>query len=376
MPHPSGLGSYVDMLARRISPEQRSQLGNELRPGVPACFLFWFAEKGQLEPGLIPASIPDFVLSVLCGAAPGVEVTNAMAYGVFNLETLDWHHNVIKQLGLSHLHWPALRQHGKVVGYLKVGAKSVPCYTPVGDSQCALVGSLVDTEELAVNVSTGSQVSRITRRLILGDFQTRPYFDGMFLNTFTHLPAGRSLKVLIDLLMELAIAQKVSLDDPWSFIARAAKNAGDTDLEVKLTFFAGPYGDRGMISNIRGDNFTIGHLFRAAFKNMADIYYSCALRLWPEQSWRNIVFSGRLACKVELLREIIQKRFGTNYRLCPSPEDALFGLLILALAFSGRVGRSKGPQENFARPIKYEGTATARRGASISQDPSRTGTAH
>ena len=50
----------------------------------------------------------------------------------------------------------------------------------------------------------------------------------------------------------------------------------------------------------------------------------------------NLVFSGGLACKLEVLREIIQKKFGTTYRLCPFEEDTLFGLLILALVFSGR----------------------------------------
>jgi gluconokinase len=97
MAHPSGSGSYFDLLARRISPEQRRQLGNELELERAACFLFWLAEQGELKPGLIPVSMPDFVLSVLCGSSPGVELNNASAYGLFNMETLDWHYEVIKE---------------------------------------------------------------------------------------------------------------------------------------------------------------------------------------------------------------------------------------------------------------------------------------
>src|SRR5262249_14835713 len=33
----------------------------------------------ELEAGLIPVSIPDFVFSVLCGSAPGVKLTHAGA---------------------------------------------------------------------------------------------------------------------------------------------------------------------------------------------------------------------------------------------------------------------------------------------------------
>jgi hypothetical protein len=69
---------------------------------------------------------------------------------------------------------------------------------------------------------------------------------------------------------------------------------------------------------------------------MAEDYYACALRLWPERSWKNLVFSGGLACKLELVREAIRKKFGSDYRISPFTEDTLFGLLILALVFSGR----------------------------------------
>ena len=281
--------------------------------------------------------MPDFVLSVLCGSAPGVELTNASAYGLLNLETLDWHREVIKELGLNHLRWPVLRNHGDVVGYLKAGANLVPCYTPIGDNQCALLGALLGAEELSLNISTGSQVSRLTTGLAVGDYQTRPFFGGMYLNTFTYPPGGRSLNVLVDLLIELARAQNASsIQDPWTLIAQAATEVADTDLEVDLKFFAGPDGGRGMISNIRGENLTVGHLFRAAFKDMANNYHACALRLWPEGSWKNIVFSGGLAYKLDALRDTIQRKFGTNYRLCPYEEDTMFGLLILALVFSGR----------------------------------------
>jgi len=336
MLHPSGSGTFFDVVLQRISPEQRRQLGNEQDVGRPVCFLFWFAEHERLKPGLIPVSMPDFVLSALCGSFPGVEMTNAGAYGALNLETLNWHHDVIEELGLDDLRWPELRQHGEVVGHLDVGGKAVACYTPVGDYQCALVGALFNEDEISLNIATGSQVSRMTTVLNLGDYQTRPFFDGKFLNTFTYPPGGRSLNVLVDLLSELAAAQGAFLRDPWGSIVQAVREVIDTDLEVDLSFFHTPHGDRGRISNIRGDNLTLGHLFRAAFKNMADNFYACALRLWPERSWKSLVFSGGLACKLEVLRQTIQKRFATDYRITPYAEDTLCGLLILASVFSGR----------------------------------------
>jgi sugar (pentulose or hexulose) kinase len=335
-PHFSDSETYYQALTGRISPQQVKQLGNELDPGRPLCYLFWFREQGNLEPGLAPVSLPDFVLSVLCESAPGVEITNAGAYGALNLETLTWHQEVIEELGLENLHWPALRPPGEVVGHLNMQGTQVPCYTPVGDYQCALVGALFGAEEVSLNIATGSQVSRMTPELTLGDYQTRPFFEGKFLNTFTSPPGGRALNVIVDHLCELARSQGLDLRDPWEAIARAAEEVADTDLEVDLNFFPTPRGDRGWITNIRGDNLTLGHLFRAAFKNMADSFYDCAVRLSPDKSWKNLLFSGGLACKLEVLRQAIHQRFAASYRITPCEEDTLFGLLILASVFSGR----------------------------------------
>jgi sugar (pentulose or hexulose) kinase len=265
-----------------------------------------------------------------------VELTNAGAYGALNLETLNWHEEVIEALGLDHLRWPVIRKPGEVASHLHVHGKRVPCYTPVGDYQCALVGALFGAGEVSLNIATGSQVSRMTPALTLGDYQTRPFFEGKFLNTFTYPPGGRALNVIVDLLCELARSQGANLEDPWESIVRAAEEVEETDLEVDLNFFPTPRGDRGRIGNIRQDNLTMGHLFRAAFQNMADSFYDCAVRLDPQQSWENLLFSGGLACKLGVLRQVIQQRFAAPYRMSPFEEDTLFGLLILASVFSTR----------------------------------------
>ena len=340
MPHPSGSGSYFDEITRRVSPAERRQLGHELQIERPICVLFWLAEQGRLNAGLTPVSLPGFVLSQLCNSTPAVEATHAAAYGALNLETMDWHPEVIKELGLAHLNWLPLRAQGEVVGFVKTGASQVPCYMPVGDYQCALAGTVLGSDEISLNISTGAQVSRLTPTLSLGDYQTRPFFDGEFLNTFTNMPGGRSLNVLVDLLSELA-AGSVDPQDSWAFIAKSAKEVTATDLKVDLSFFPKRDEEHGTISNIRGNNFTVGHLFRAAFNDMADKYHAHAVRLWPEKSWRKLVFSGGVASRLEVLREIIRKRFETGYRLAPFEEDALFGLLILALLFSGEFGSFK-----------------------------------
>jgi sugar (pentulose or hexulose) kinase len=335
MKHPSGKGSYHEVIRAHITPQQRAELGNELPVGAPACFLFWLRENGQLNSGTIPVTLADFVISNLCRSHPTVDATNALAYGLFDLKARAWHMNVIQQLGLHHIRWPAIVSDGHIVGHMRLGDRYVPCYAPAGDYQCALVGAMVNTNELSLNISTGSQVSRITDHLQKGEYQSRPYFENKFVNTLSHLPAGRSLNILVDLLTEIARKAEGSQPDPWPYIAEVASAAQDSDLDIKTSFFPGPCGNTGHIANIGERNLTVGTLFRAVFRNMAENYYACALKIWPDCSWENLVISGGLGRKLLLLRQMIQSRFQSEIRLCQVEEDTLLGLMILGMVFSG-----------------------------------------
>ena len=334
--HPSKHGTYHDVLLQRIGDKEKRELGNELPAGAPISFLFWFAEQNKLEKNLIPASLSEFVISTLCGSRPMVESTTAMSYELLKLSAMQWHHDVIHELGLGELQWPAIVPHGEIVGYMTLGNKPVPCYTAVGDYQCALAGALLDETELSLNISTGSQASRLTSKLSLGNYQTRPFFDGKFTNVLSHLPAGRSLNVLLQLITEFAEFQTSSSKDPWEYIVQSVDASPVSDLRVDLGFFPGPCGNQGGITNIRESNLSVGSLFKAAFENMAENYSTCAKRVWPDQSWSNLVFSGGVARKLKLLRGMIERKLQTSSRLCPLEEDSLLGLTALALFFSGR----------------------------------------
>jgi sugar (pentulose or hexulose) kinase len=334
-PHPAG-GSVFEQLERRISPEDRLRLGNELRPGLPLCTLFWLAERGQLPAGATAVALPDFVLAQLCGARPSSEPTIAAAQGMLDLAACDWHRPLLKALGLGQLELPAIHDLREAAGQIRVGTRRVPCFPAIGDQQCALLGAALTPGELSLNIATGSQVSLIRPTLAVGDYQVRPFFDSNWLNTITHIPAGRSLELLVTMLCELPESQGIHVPDPWGAIARAVDASPETDLTINLAFFASALGDRGTIGNIHERNLTVGHLFRAAFERMAATYTTCARRLAPDGDWQQLVFSGGLAQNLTALRASIVRQFGARHRVCITPEDTLQGLLTLALVCSDK----------------------------------------
>jgi sugar (pentulose or hexulose) kinase len=330
-------GTYFQEINRRLSREERRQLGNEPRPGVPLCFLFWLAHNGALPPSpAIAASLSSFVVANLCGATPALDLTNAFAHGALEVETGDWHRGVIAKLGLEGIQWPAILPQGAILGEARLGGRPLPFFVPVGDYQCSQVGAGLQEGELSVNISTGSAVIQLATGLEWGDFQTRPWFDGRYVKTITHIPGGRALDALIRLLGELAEAQGVRLRDPWDYVLEQAGRLPSTLLRVNPAFYASAMGDQGAITNAREENLTVGHLFRAAFEGMADNYAACARRVCPAGDWRRLLFSGGVALKTPLLRRLICERLGPEHRLAPTDEDTLLGLLALALACSGR----------------------------------------
>lgn len=333
--------STFDLMLEQISAAEQKQLGGGLRPGLPLFTLGWLAAHDQLPRGdVFPMSLPDFVLAQLCDSAlaPGIEPTNAAAHGAYNIETGGWHSTVIERLGLGHLQWPEMRTIRDVVGVATVNGQSLPCFAPTGDHQAALTGAFIADGDLSLNISTGSQASLLSNNVQYGDYEIRPFFDDKLLNTIVSIPAGRSLDALVDLLTELARAEGIALADPWATIAAAVAAIDQTDLRVNMDFYAGTPESPAHISNIRGDNLSAGHLFRAAFQRMADDYYACAQQLSPQKGWQRIVFSGGLAQKFNSLRELIMANFDCDYRVCQSSEDTLLGLLAIALVISEESG--------------------------------------
>lgn len=338
--HPSGIGDYYQALSACISDEERITLGSDLWASRPLSFLFWLAEHGRIPQHqiVVPASLPDFVIAKLCKCTPATGRANAAAYGAMNLVSGDWHHAIINRLHLDSLRWPKIKPHQSEVGIMQIGDTRLPCYTPVGDHQCALLGTLLQQDELSINVSTGSQVGLLSDHLELSlNYQTRPYLDNRYLQAVIHIPAGRSLNALIKLLTEFSEAQNVQVPDPWAYINAVTHQHVRSDLKVNLAFFPSSCGDTGSIGNLREDQMNVADLFTAAFENMADNYLDCVNRITGSQPHKRLVFSGGLVQKLGALQNIILNRFHLPYRYPPGTEDTLMGLLIMALVNSGKV---------------------------------------
>jgi len=330
--HPSHRGTYWELLKERLGTRLVEETGNEIRPGFSIANLFWYAEQGLIPAGSSAVSLMDYVATRLAEKTVGTHASNAAGHGLYDTRKGIWHSDAYARAGLGSLCRTEVHSSVCKVGQCLLAGQRLDIMAPVGDQQATLLGVGLRPGELSVNVATGSQVSMLRSSSEAGDYQLRPYFDGNFLHTITHIPAGRALNAWIQLLTELQRRAEQSVIDPWPLILSAVAAVPTSPITVDLALFDSAYGNMGEVRGVREDTLTVGHLFRAAFENMASNYEKSALRIAPRHDWECVVFSGGLAQKVAPLREAVLKRLGSMHRTAPQTEDALVGLLVLAVA--------------------------------------------
>ena len=221
-------------------------------------------------------------------------------------------------------------------GMWPCGGRRITCHAALGDQQYALLGVGLDAGELSLNIATGSQVARRSRNGTAGECQLRPYFDAEFIRTVTHIPAGRTLNLLVRLLTELSPAgDSCSAAETWCRLAECVGRTPETDLDVNLSFFPSVSGDRGWVRNLHEGNCTVGHLFRAAFRHMAANYREQSRRLGDAEGVERLVLSGGLVRNMPPLQQCIMDEFGLPVRVACCAEDTLAGLLVLARVLAG-----------------------------------------
>lgn len=315
--------SCLSDIRSKLGSQHLQELGHELQPGSTSSLLYWLSKRGELPKGAIPCSVADYVVARLLGAPPRMHRTHAI--GLLDLRTGDWHRDAFERLNLDSVPWPELTGLDS-----PLEGPSLPCFPAVGDQQCALHGAGVQPGDLSVNVSTGSQVSRRTSSFEPGPYQSRAFIDDGYLNTITHLPAGRSLNVLMDLLCEITRATGPNPETAWSYIATASDLSDADGLECDLSFFPGPLGDRGSLRGITTRNLTAGNLFYAAFRSMAENYAHFAGIVDPARSCRRVVLSGGLATSMPALSRLIRDRFDIPVVESSDTEETFTGLLHIA----------------------------------------------
>lgn len=311
--------------------------GMALRAGLPSCNLLYLAEHGFLETGkpLYFYTLGDYLIRALSGRQPICHTTNAAATGLYDMLHSDWNRRLIRYISKDKVIFPAI---GEEELQFTLGNRCIHCPPAVGDQQAALLGSGFSSEnELSFNLGTGSQVSALVKEpqvkeeMFSEKYQLRPYFNGMYLKTIPHLPAGRALNVYIRFFkntLEL-FGREASEDEIWETLLKEESKGLASKLDCDMSFFENPVTDRtsGAITNIEEYSLTAANLMHAVFDSLVSNYLWAADILEPDRrKIEKIIFSGGVARKIQRIRGSIAEGYRAGVSYTVAEDETLFGL--------------------------------------------------
>lgn len=330
-----GSKTWLDLIDKRLDGIDTDDTGIKMRSGLMGTTLFWLKENGTLKKNKKVSALflGDYVTAKLTNGKLLADATQACGSGIYDVKNGRWDKKILEALGLRIENLPEIVSAGTKIGDYKYNKTNLPVYVSIGDLQAAVLGSLVGfrkQNEISINVGTGSQVSYVDKIFKRGDYEIRSYFDNLYLNTITHLPAGRALNVLIKLIEEIGKER-----DIWKNINQLTKDKKSSNgLKVSISFFKNNASNKstGRISNITEHNLTVENIFYSAYDNMADNYFDAYKKLVKKPNREDrIICSGGLIRKSKLLQKLIKEKFNTKINQAPLEEETLAGLMILSM---------------------------------------------
>ena len=274
-------------------------------------------------------TLGDYIIRKITKQMPNIHPTNAAATGLYDLELNEWSESLIQKMGFENIVFPDISE-GETIRMV-IGNTNVSFYEAIGDQQAALLGAgISETNQISINMGTGSQISTLTNQLILSqDFQTRPFFKGQYLLTIPHIPCGRALNVFFNFFKSIICQYtgKVCIDDDllWEIMMNPKREAKEENLVVDLSFFSNACSARrtGRIDNLGEHNLGLNCLMDAVLEQMADNYKNAMAKIVSkEQHIERVIFSGGVALKNPQLRERIAEKIGISN--CDVSRDETF----------------------------------------------------
>ena len=188
--------------------------GNEMRPGLPAVALFEHFEHFEVNkyPDA-PIRFHSLISWIVAGLSEeyvfSTHPTDIASSGLYLIQEKTFAESVLDILKVK-LIMPEVKEGLHIVGHSHI--LNCPIYSGVGDQQSSLLGAGLNAQSTVVNIGTGGQVARLAGGTSGPSAQIRPYFDGDYIVTRTHLPSGLALSAFVQF---LRAGSKTDLDFEW-----------------------------------------------------------------------------------------------------------------------------------------------------------------
>lgn len=306
--------SALDILKNRISPEQMQHCGVYFKPSMGFCNLYaaLYGEKSEALGGTL-YTLGSYLIHMLTGRNM-THPTNAAPLGFFHLTALEFDRILLAQADLAHINLPEIAENDfTICGYYTCNGQNIAVFPDYGDQQVSLLGAGAEEDDIVFNLATAGQLCFVTKDLVSGPYEIRPYFHNLYLYTISNLPSGRNLQVLISFFQSLCTTltgQHVAMDEIWSKIQTLSLSP--STLTVNTHFYPTTEGntDGGAITHITPENLTLEHLMHGTYEDMIATYLAHFAVITAHHTPKGLILSGGVSQKNTYLAQNIAARVG------------------------------------------------------------------
>ncbi len=343
-PMPGEGKSYLEYLEALVPAGTMRDTGVRMKPALGLCNLYTIMKERNAGSGgnATLYTLGSYINAGFTGRNI-THITNAAPLGFVDIRAGVWHRDVVGRTGLGELRLPEIATGFVAVGRYEHAGKSIVIYPDLGDQQATVLGCDIRPGEVVVNVGTASQIAYVSAGFSPGDYETRPYFEGTFLNTVSRMPGGRNLDVLVGFIQD--IGEKIyhiarGPEPVWEYFNESFTLGDPAGLGVDSGFYELP--DKladGHIGHIHKSNLTLDNLFSATLIDMARVYrhYIGILCGGLDRDSR-LVFSGGVSWRNPMLLRAVALETGHRVELSPMRDEVFAGLFRTSLVCSGRCG--------------------------------------
>jgi sedoheptulokinase len=337
--------TFADELAE-ISVKDPTGAG--IHTGFLITTMYWYHKTNTPIPSnenVKILGIYDWLTSILVGRAV-TDISSAAAWGCYDPILLEWRSDLLAAASIDPQMLPEVAEPGAELGKIdkaisqEIGLDAdVGIYGSIGDTQGAYLGSECKTDEVLINIGTGSQsmweMPRTAQMEATEGTDIRYLRDGRYIACAPTLAGGEAYRLVCDFFRETVRAFagiEITDEDAFSTMNRIAQESSSHGLTFDPIFQGSKFrGDlaRGAINGISVDNFHPGQLARALVEGMIEEVARPFFASGEKANRVGLVGAGGAIRRNSALRRVAEERFSVPLRLGRFDDEAAVGAAML-----------------------------------------------
>ncbi len=312
----------------------------------------------QLKNNLVPeravrfCTIHDYIGMRLTGRRePLVSASDAASLGCFDLKTLQFDTEAVKDAGIDSSLLPECERSCTVIGRTPEG---ILVSIAVGDNQASVIGSVRDSENsVLMNVGTSGQVSAgIAHYMDVRDVELRVLTEESYILVGSSLCGGRAYAAM-EQFLRAAVKEMTGLEpgNLYEKMDELLTRRGNRLSTLQFhTQFCGTRENpdlTGSICGLKLDNFTPGEFLYSVLSGIAEelVTFHKAMCAQGAGTPKYLIGSGNAIRFNRHLRNIFEDLYHMKMQIPAHREEASYGAALYAMTAAGIYPTLKAAQE-------------------------------